>query len=63
MIELAIACIAVAAAACAGYEMMWGARSVNHPEEAAEQLGTANNVFGLLIVLVLVGLLLTVVLL
>lgn len=63
MIELIITCIAVAAAVCAGYEMMWGARSFNHPEEAAEQLGTANNVMGLLVVLVVVGLLLTVILL
>jgi hypothetical protein len=61
MIELIIACVAVAAAVCAGYEMMWGASSFNHPEEAAKHIDTADNAFGLLIALVVVGLLLTVV--
>jgi len=46
MIELIIACVAFAAGVCAGYEMMWGARSFSHPEEAAEHMGTADNVFG-----------------
>lgn len=63
MIELIIACVAVAAGVCAGYEMMWGARSFSHPEEAAEHMGTADNVFGGLVVLVVVGLLMAVILL
>ena len=61
MIELFIACLMVAGAACAGYEIAWGVRSVDHPEEAAEQLGTADNVFGLMIVLCVIGCLLGVI--
>lgn len=61
MIELFIACLMVAGAVCAGYEMAWGAHSFSQPEEAAEQLGTANNVFVLMIVCGVIGCLLGVI--
>ncbi len=61
MIELFIACLMVAGAVCAGWEIAWGARSFDHPEEAATQLDTADNVFGLMIVLGVVGCLLGVI--
>ncbi len=51
MIELFLVCAMFAAAVCAGYEMMWGAQSVKHPEKAAATLGTADNTFGVMIVL------------